>query len=800
MLRRADLPAAATALAVTLALTACGGAQSRFDSYMKRGQEYFAHGDYTKASIEFRNAIQIEPKNVAARLAAGHAAEKLQHPRDAYSLYQSVVDSAPDNAEAPADLARLLVLSRSADEALKIIEPALAKHPNDATLLTLRAAAREQKKNTAGALEDVERALQLEPANEEAIEVRAGLYKQAGDFAAARQLIEGAITKTPNSQRLHEMLVDLALSAQDPDQAIQQLQALIKLAPEDLHYRLQLALIDARRDKPDDAQRTLEEAVKALPKSDEAKLALVDFLSTKRSPAQGEKALRDFIAQSPDNYDLRLSLGGLLQRAGSAQAAIDVYNEIIRRDQDGPKGLMARNRLADIALAQGREADARKYVDEVLKKNPHDGDALTRRAEMELAKSDAAAAIGDLRAVLRDRPRSANLQQLLARAYWLNGEPALSEQALHAALDIAPNNPTVSEDLAKLLLDTRRPDQAAEIMEGVVHNAPQDAQARMYLVRAYLAKQDYSDAKSSAQDLQTLAPNSGVGAYLAGMADVGQNKLDDAKKEYEQALKIQPQAFDALAALARLDLARGQPQAAITLLKDAVDRDASNAPALNLLGELYLGQKDLAHATEALTRATSAAPQWWIPYRNLALVKLAASDTDGAIAAYKAGIKVGPTEPQLVSELALIYEGHGRTDDAIATYDAAYRLNPKSAGIANNLAMLLVTYRTDRASLDRARDLSAAFASSDDGRLLDTNGWVHFKRGEYAEALPVLGRAIDKVPDSKQIRFHLAMAELHAGQTDRARSDLETALAGAAKFMGSDEARATLASLKDRAG
>jgi Flp pilus assembly protein TadD len=218
------------------------------------------------------------------------------------------------------------------------------------------------------------------------------------------------------------------------------------------------------------------------------------------------------------------------------------------------------------------------------------------------------------------------------------------------------------------------------------------------------------------------------------------------------------------------------------------------------LGELYLGQKDLAHAAEVLTRATTAAPQWWIPYRNLALVKLAASDTDGAIAAYQAGVKVAPTEPQLVSELALIYEGKGRTNDAIATYDAAYRLNPKSAGIANNLAMLLVTYRTDRASLDRARDLSAAFASSDDGRLLDTNGWVHFKRGEYAEALPVLGRAIDKVPDSKQIRFHLAMAELHAGQTDRARSDLETALSGTAKFMGSDEARATLASLKDRAG
>jgi tetratricopeptide (TPR) repeat protein len=800
MLFRPALPAAASVLAATLLLTACGGAQSRFESHMKRGQEYFAQGDYTKASIEFRNAVQIEPKSPVARLAAGRVAEKLQHPREAYSLYQSVVDSTPDSVEASQDLARLMVLSRQADPALKVLEPALVKHPNDATLLALRGAAREQLKNTAGAVEDTDRALQLDPSNEDAIQVRAGIYKQAGDFAAAKKLVEGAVAKAPKSLLLHEMLVDLALSEQDPDQAVQQLAALIKLQPQELRYRLQLALIDARRDKLDDAQHVLEDAVKTLPKNDEAKLALVDFLGNKRSPAAGEKALRDFVAQSPDDYELRLALGGLLQRSGSIQPAIDVYNEVIKRDKDGPNGLIARNRLADIALAQGREADARKWIDEVLAKNPHDADALTRRAEMELAKPDAAAAIGDLRAVLRDQPRSVRLQALLARAYWLNGEPALSEQALHAALDIEPNNLVVSEDLAKLLLDTHRADQAVEVLESAVRSNPKDPPVRDMLTRAYLAKKDYTSAKSAAQDLQTLAPTSASGAYLAGMADAGQNKLDDAKKEFEQALKIQPQAIDALGALVRLDLARSQVPAAVALVKSVIDQNPKNAPALNLLGELYLGQKDLANAQDALTRASTAAPKWWIPDRNLALVKLAGSDTDGAIAAYKAGLALAPSEPELVSELALIYEGHGRTDDAIAVYDAAYRLNPKATGLANNLAMLLVTYRTDRPSLDRARDLSAGFASSDDGRLLDTNGWVHFKRGEYAEALPVLGRAIDKVPDSKQIRFHLAMAELHAGQTDRARTDLETALAGSAKFMGSEEARATLASLKDRAG
>jgi Flp pilus assembly protein TadD len=221
---------------------------------------------------------------------------------------------------------------------------------------------------------------------------------------------------------------------------------------------------------------------------------------------------------------------------------------------------------------------------------------------------------------------------------------------------------------------------------------------------------------------------------------------------------------------------------------------------LNLLGELYLTRNNVALAEDALTRATQTAPKWWPPYRNLALVKMAKNDTAGAIAVYQSGIKVAPSEPKLVVELSLLLEKQGRIDDAIKLYDGWYRQNPRAQLVANNLAMLLVTYKNDRQSLDRARDLTASFASSMDGNFLDTKGWVHFKRAEYTEALPVLEQAAARIPDSRQIRYHLGMAELRVGQTDRARSELEAAVAGQARFVGSDEARAALAALKSRSG
>jgi Flp pilus assembly protein TadD len=177
-------------------------------------------------------------------------------------------------------------------------------------------------------------------------------------------------------------------------------------------------------------------------------------------------------------------------------------------------------------------------------------------------------------------------------------------------------------------------------------------------------------------------------------------------------------------------------------------------------------------------------------------VKLASKDALGAISAYETGLKATGYDASLVTDLASIYESQKRIDDAIKVYDELRKRHPQLELAANNLAMLLVTYKSDQASLDRARDLSASFATSSVVAYLDTHGWVRFKRGEFTQAVPVLERAVSESPDSKVFRFHLGMAQYRAGQREQAISNLEKALAGDAKFSGADEARSALTSLK----
>jgi predicted Zn-dependent protease len=777
------------------AISACGGAQSRFASHMSRGQAYYKDGNYNKANIEFRNAIQIVPKDVAARIWSARVAERLGRPRDAYGLYQSVVDADPNNLEARSNLGRLLIFGGAPDRGLAVIQPALAKQPDNAELLTLRAAAKYRLKDSAGALTDVSRALVLAPLNEEALALRAGLYQESGDFARAKELIGSAVQKLPDSTNLREILARLYAASGDSAKAEEQLRDLVKLRPSEMKYRTVLANLYIQAHRPDDAQHVLEGAVAAMPGTNSPKLLLVNFLATNRGPAESERVLRGYIAAAPDDLELRLALGALLTRKDSLKEAVSAYQDVVTRDRTGPSGLIARDRLADIALSQSHTDEARDLIAQVLASSPRDTMALTLRGQMAYARKDYKAAVADFRAVLRDQPRDMRIQRTLAAAYFADGETVLAEQSLQAAVEAAPKDVSVRVALADMLLADRQVDQAIATLEEGTRAAPQDPKMLEALVRTHLAKPDFAAAGASAARLIALQPDSAIGPFLAGSAARGQKQLTEAQSDFERALALQPNAFEPLNALVQLQISRGQFPQAMVLVQTRLDHDPKSPLLLNLLGGLYLAQKNVPQAIQALTTATTVAPNWPVSYRNLALAKYEAKDAAGGIAAYKAAIKAAPADPQYVIELVEHFLGEGRVDDAIATYEDWHVNQPQAQMVTANLAELLATYRTDRASLDRARDLTSAFATSNNGSLLDANGWVHFKRGEYTDALAVLQRAALRTPDAPVVHYHLGMAEVEAGQSDRARSDLQVAVAASVRAAWSDDARRVLSGL-----
>ncbi len=658
--------------------------------------------------MEFRNALQIAPTDSEARYENGVVDEKLGNPREAAQFYQGAIDVNKDNVRARAALGRLYLFAGAPDKALETIDPGFTKHPDDAGLLTVRAAARVQLKDPAGALADAERAVQLAPTDEDAVSVLSGIYKSQGNTDKAVALLQGAIKQIPGTVDLRLVLAQLYASIDQDANAEALLVDLVRLNPAEKSHRLRLAQFYARLNKPDEAERILREGIKSLPKERELKTALVDFLAARRSREAAEKELNGFIAQYPKDYQLRFALAQFYEQGKDVAKAEAVYREVIAAaGLDGP-GIAARDRLAALRMQQNDVAGAQKLIAEVLAKVPRDDDALILRGNLALAQKDPKTAIADLRAVLRDQPNAVGVMRALARAHLANGEPALAEETMRRAVDTNATDVGARLDLVKLLIQVGKPEQAKPLVETLIKQQPNNIDALAAQFQIAVAQNDPAGAKAAADAIVATNPKLAIGYYYQGAAAERDKRFEDAVRLYSAALEIQPEATEPLQSLTRVLVSQNRAPEALKRLDDIASRFARNSFAPNLKGELLLSQKRTADAIVAFKAAGDRRePKNWasVPQSRLAPRFWVTTPTApsrpcrGRSARWRVPNRWTPSSRHSTSASGSPTMRSGCT--------SALRRNPKSDVIANNLAMLLVTPSKDPASLDRANQLSS---------------------------------------------------------------------------------------------
>src|SRR5437773_7418763 len=57
-------------------LASCDGKQDREAAYLERGKAQYSQGNFTKAALEFRNALQIDPTAIEGQYYLGLIAER----------------------------------------------------------------------------------------------------------------------------------------------------------------------------------------------------------------------------------------------------------------------------------------------------------------------------------------------------------------------------------------------------------------------------------------------------------------------------------------------------------------------------------------------------------------------------------------------------------------------------------------------------------------------------------------------------------------------------------------------------
>jgi cellulose synthase operon protein C len=304
---------------------------------------------------------------------------------------------------------------------------------------------------------------------------------------------------------------------------------------------------------------------------------------------------------------------------------------------------------------------------------------------------------------------------------------------------------------------------------------PGNRQVLTALGELKLRRQDWIGAQEVADTIRRVGDQSGIADQIRGQALSGQNKQNESIQALRTALQATPNALSPMVKLVSAYMRAQRPDQAESFLKDLLRANPGNANALVLMGSVQLAKGQPEQTLRSIQSAIEQQPRNPIGYIALAEFHLRQRNLTQALAAAQAGLREQPDNFGLRLRLAAIWESMKDFEGAMREYEGILAQQPNSLVAANNLASLLSEYREDKASLERAQALGAMLRKSNIPHFKDTLGWLSYHRGDNRTAIMLLEEAVVELPTRSVVRYHLGMAYLKAGQSEKGQEQLKKA-------------------------
>ena len=94
--------------------------------------------------------------------------------------------------------------------------------------------------------------------------------------------------------------------------------------------------------------------------------------------------------------------------------------------------------------------------------------------------------------------------------------------------------------------------------------------------------------------------------------------------------------------------------------------------------------------------------------------------------------------------------------------------------------------------------LKAAELAPQDSSIMDTLGWVYFKKATYDKAIEKLKSAVELRPNVPTIRYHLGMAYYKKNDLANALTEFKNSLAISGRFIEAPKSKEMIKSIEDQ--
>jgi tetratricopeptide (TPR) repeat protein len=779
-------------LAAIISLAGCTNPEKAKAEHVRKGEAYLTDSKYQEASLEFRSALQIDDKLAAAHWGLARAFEGLARVPEMFQALQKTVELDPNNLEARNKLGNYyLALSKGKPEVIsmaeKLAQEVLQKDPKNIEGHILMGSILFAQNHKEEAFAQLNQAIELDPKRVESYLSLARFYIVTQDPGKAEELFKRAMSVNPNSPLAHTEYAKFLVQTNRAAEAEVELRKAVELGPTDRPARFVLAsfyLVTKQLDKA-------EESFKALaaldPDKPESQAILADFYSSTNRVPEATKIYLDLLAKSPDFMQGHYRLGEILLMHGDTQGASAQIDEALKKDPTDRQALLLRARLR----AQGGQADGLKAaiedLKEVLKQEPNSRGGLyyMAQANFSLGLLDQARAFaGDLD---KNYPDYLPAKLMKMQITLGSGDPKNASILGTDLLDRLNKTAPDPENSPQLLAEIR---QKAYLARG---------SAQLQLRNVPAARQDFEAARD-------VNPGDPTAYNSLATVSLAENKADEAVSHWESALKMDSANFTALNGLINFYAQQQALDKAQSRIDQALSTNQNNATLHFLKAQVYGYQHNAQGAEVELRKTLELDPNYMAAYSSLGALFINTKQEDRAIAEFQKIISIRPEDQSAYTMIGMLEDARKNYDAAAENYKKALEKDPTAVVAANNLAWLYAV--TGKGNLDEAVKLAQGVVQRNPNvaGFLDTLGWVYYKKNLYAAAAEQLQKAVsldeqmarnNKLNPSAFYHYHLGMALKAKGDAPGAKRELEASLrlADKAPFADIEEARKALTSL-----
>lgn len=679
------------------------------------GAFYLAQKKLELAEKEFRAGLRLDPENRDGHYNLGLILMERGEPAEAALQFQRVRPADPDTR---LHLIEAELQSKHTAEALATAAALSTENKNDASLhVTLGTLLASHMQNKAALLQFAD-ADALEPGTFEVLYNLGQTYLLDGQYTNADLQLNRALALKPDSPETLYLLAQSDWKEARPLDSLDLLVRAHKLAPENADISLLMAQISMAQGYFADAIPLLLASLESAPqridlrsalgeayfRSDQMTKALEEFQrvvdaqpsvrayaflglthsSLGRLDAAKQDFQRDLLLDPHSTYCL-FNLGYIAERKGDDAAAEAMFQRVLQLDPSFPDALLE---LANLRLQANRLPDAeellKRYI--ALNHNPAPGYYKLAAVERKLHKTaDADRDLAQFQALSKAvTPHSYEYEDLFD---YLDNRSRLSPLTRD------------QQDVTDLLEEAKRHPDQPEIL--------------YLLAQAYLRSANADGARSTIAQLNEISRGDYRTLAGAGVLLARYHLYDDAVRQFQAALAVNPAADDVQFDLADALFRKGLYAEALETAQKVSNEESRDDAYLALLADIYAHLGDASRAAQIDRDAIERNPDNDQNYLSLALLQLRENDVAGAQRTLSQGQARMPASGKILWGDGLASMMAGNTALAAQQFERAVDLLPEWPG---SYSMLGIFY-FQTGQITRAREVLDRFRGSNAGGL-----------------------------------------------------------------------------------